>query len=133
MAKPLKILVVDDEQVMRDLFTRVLKLKGYTVTTVESGKEALKKIKEEEFDIAFVDIVMPEMDGVETFRAMKKANPKVHVVMMTGFAVEDKIKAAMQNGAIDYLYKPFDIVEIMTVIGKVEKKAKLKPLSEEEK
>lgn len=130
MTSPIKILVVDDEQVMRDLFTRVLKLKGYSVTTVDSGKEAVEKVKTEEFDIAFIDVVMPEMDGVETFRAIKKVNPKVHVVMMTGFAVEDKIKEAMQNGAIDYLYKPFDIVEIMTVIGKVEKKAKLKPLEE---
>lgn len=128
MANPMKILVVDDEQVMRDLFTRVLKLKGYLVTTVDSGKEAVEKVKEEEFNIAFVDVIMPEMDGVETFKAIKEVNPKVHIVMMTGFAVEDKIKEAMRQGAIDYLYKPFDIVEIMTVIGKVERKAKLKPL-----
>lgn len=130
MASPMKILVVDDERVMRDLFKRVLTLKGYPVTAVESGKEAVEKVKEAEFDIAFVDIVMPEMDGVETFRAIKKVNANIHVVMMTGFAVENKMREAMQNGAIDYLYKPFDIAEIMTVIGKVEKKAKLKPLEE---
>ncbi len=127
----MKILVVDDEKVMRDLFTRVLNLKGYQVTTAESGKEAVEKVKEKEFDIAFiafVDVVMPDMDGVETVKAIKNINPNVHVVMMTGFAVEDKIKEAMQAGAMDYLYKPFDIMEIMTVIGKVEKKAKLKPL-----
>lgn len=130
MVSPMKILVVDDEQVMRDLFTRVLKLKGYIVTTVESGKEAVERVKEEEFDTTFIDVVMPEMDGVETFKAIKEVNPKVHGVMMTAFAVEDKIKEAMQEGAIDYLYKPFDIAEIMTVIGKVEKKAKLKLLKE---
>lgn len=129
----MKILVVDDEQVMRDLFKRVLSLKGYSVTAVDSGKESVEKVKANGFDIAFVDVVMPVMDGVETFRALKEANPKLHVVMMTGFAVEDKIREAMKNGAMDYLYKPFDIVEIMAVIGKVEKKAKLKPLSEEEK
>lgn len=127
MPSPMKILVVDDEQVMRDLFKRVLVLKGFPVTTAESGKEAIERVKVEVFDIAFIDIVMPEMDGVETLRALKRVNQNIHVVMMTGFAVEDKVKEAMQNGAIDYLYKPFDIVEIMTVIGKVEKKARLKP------
>jgi len=134
MASPMKILVVDDERVMRDLFKRVLSLKGYLVTAVESGKEAIEKVKETHFDIAFIDVVMPEMDGIETLRALKKIDPKVQavisVVMMTGFAVEEEIKEAMQEGALDYLYKPFDIVEIMTVIGKAERKAKLKPIGE---
>lgn len=128
MAKVKNILVVDDEKVIRDLFKRVLGLKGYSVTVAESGKKAVEKLKKEEFNIAFIDIVMPEMDGVETFKAIKEINPEITGVMMTAFAVHDKIEKAAQHGAIDYLYKPFDIVEIMTIIGKVEKKANLKPL-----
>lgn len=129
MAK-MRILVVDDEEIIRDLFKRALGIKGYPVIVMESGKEVVEKVKKEEFDIAFVDVVMAGMDGVETMKAIKKIDPKVHIVMMTGFAVESKIKEAMQSGAIDYLYKPFDIVETMAMIGKVEKKAKLKPLKE---
>ena len=128
MAKVKNILVVDDEKVIRDLFKRVLGLKGYSVTVAESGKNAIERVKKNEFDIAFIDIVMPEMDGVETFKAIREINSGITGVMMTAFAVHNKVEEAAQYGAIDYLYKPFDIVEIMTIIGKVEKKANLKPL-----
>lgn len=123
-----RILVVDDEKVIRDLFTRILEAEGAQVTTVGSGEEAVDKIRKEPFDIVFLDIVMPGMDGLETFKVLKRIKPEIVVVVMTGFAVEHKIKEALRLDAFDYMYKPFDVSEIMTTIKKAVKRKNLKPV-----
>ncbi len=99
-----RILVVDDEKVIRDLFTRVLRAQDVQVTTVESGEEAVDKIRKEPFDVVFLDMVMPGMDGLETFKVLKQIKPEIAIVMMTGFAVEHKIKEALSLDSFDYLY-----------------------------
>lgn len=129
-ALPARILVVDDESVIRDLFTRVLALKGYTAVCAKSGPEALDTLKAagQDFLMAFLDIIMPGLDGVETLQEIRALRPDLPVVMMTGYAVEGKIKEAMAAGAFDYMFKPFDIAEIVTHIQKVTKRKALKPL-----
>lgn len=113
--KGLNILVVDDEKRVCELFHEILKEEKHRVTSVTSGEEAVKRMKREPFDVVFLDVVMPGMDGLEAFKAIKRLNPKAIVVMMTGFAVEEKIKEALRLGAIDYLTKPFDVDEILTI------------------
>ena len=130
MPKTYKVFVVDDEQVIRDLFTRILTAKGHEVISVDNGKDALQKVVEQSFDIVFTDIVMPGTDGIATFKAFRKLKPDLPVVIMTGFAVEDKIEEAMSLGAIDYLYKPFDISDIFSILNKFEKKKRLKPVND---
>jgi len=120
--------VVDDEEIIRDLFTRILKAEGVQVTTVASGEEAVDKIRKESFDVVFLDMVMPGMDGLKTFKALKRIKPEIAIVMMTGFAVEHKIKEALRLDALDYLYKPFDISEIMMVLKRAAKRKGLKPI-----
>lgn len=115
---PVDVLVVDDEQVILDLFSRVLGIKGYRVATAKDGREAVDKMKEKPSDIVFLDVVLPGMDGVETLKAIRKVSPKTAVVMMTGFSVEAKIEECLKSGACECLYKPFDIVEIMRAIEK---------------
>ncbi len=119
MENPMKILVVDDEQVIRDLFTRILSIMKHEVTSVLSGEEAIKKAQEEDFDIVFLDIMLPGKDGVETMREIRKINPKIKVVMMTGFSVQDKVDTALAEGAYKALKKPFDIVEIKGAIDEI--------------
>lgn len=123
-----RILVVDDEDSIRSIFRRFLKMKGFMVDEAKSGAEAIEKVKAETYDLVFLDIIMKKMDGLETFKELIKVKPSICVVMMTGFAVEEKVREAMKLGAFDYLYKPFDLNEIMAAITKVEKKEKLKPL-----
>jgi len=123
-----RILVVDDEKVIRDLFTRVLGAQDVQVTTVGSGEEAVDKIRKEPFDVVFLDMVMPGMDGLETFKVLKQIKPEIATVMMTGFAVEHKIKEALSLDAFDYLYKPFDVSEIMATLKKAAKRKYLKPV-----
>jgi CheY-like chemotaxis protein len=122
----MKVLVVDDELVMRQLFTQVLKVKGYEVMHATDGKAAVEKVKKEPYDIIFMDMRMPELDGVEAFREMKKVRPDLTVVMMTGFAIDGELREAMALGAFDFLYKPFNIAEIAGVLNKLRKRANLK-------
>jgi len=130
MPKTYKVLVVDDEQVIRNLFARILTAKGHQVISVDNGKDALQKVMEQSFDIVFTDIVMPGIDGTATFKALRKLKPDLPIVIMTGFAVEDKIEEAMSLGAVDYLYKPFDISEITLILKRLEKKKRLKPVED---
>lgn len=82
MQANINILVIDDEEVMRSLFTDILQEEGHKVITVANGKEALDKVKTEAFDIAFVDVHMPVMDGIKTLRYLREICPKTKIVMM---------------------------------------------------
>jgi DNA-binding NtrC family response regulator len=96
--------------------------KGYSVTTAISGKKAIELVTENSFDIIFMDIKMPIMNGVETYKRIKKINPKTIVIMMTAYAVEELVDEALQEGAYGVIYKPLDIENVSTLIEKVRNK-----------
>ena len=110
-----KILVVDDEDVMRSLFTDVLQDKGYNVTTVEDGQKAMELTKKGYFNIAFLDVHMPIMNGLETLRAIKEISPNTAIVMMDSFP-DFLLEQSEKEGAISCIHKPFDIKEVIMVI-----------------
>lgn len=110
------ILVVDDDDGLSKTLSFVLGHKGYAVTTAKSGPEALEMAKDELFDIVFMDIKMPLMDGVETYKRMKKVRPETVVVMMTAYAVEELVQEALQAGAHGVIYKPLDIEKVLALI-----------------
>ena len=101
-----RILVVDDEPGMRITLEGIIEDEGYDVAGVENGYEALAEVQKKSYDLIFMDIKMPGMNGVETYREIKKASPRSVVVMMTGFSVEELVKEALQEGADGVLYKP---------------------------
>lgn len=113
-----KILVVDDTKIVCLGLEAELTDVGYQVTSAYSGKEAIHKVKEGSFDLVLLDLVMPEMDGVETCKAIKEINPKTEVVLISGHPseVEKKKDAFIAAGGKDgFLRKPFlegEIVEI---------------------
>lgn len=111
--KRLNILVVDDEEKVCALFSEILK--EHEVTKARSGEEAIERVKKKSFDIVFLDVVMPGMNGLEVFKTIKEINPHSSIIMMSGFAVEDKMREAMRLGAVNSLTKPFDIDEILTI------------------
>jgi len=119
MAQGADILVVDDEQVILDLFTRVLGTRGHKITTAKDGYQAIEEVKKGKFDIIFLDIIMPGMNGLETYKKIKEIKANAHTIMMTGYSVEELIEQAIIEGVQDCLRKPFDIVEIMKVVEKV--------------
>jgi len=113
------ILVVDDEPGMRALFTFMLGAKGYQVRTAASGEEAVDDIRSSDCDLVFLDIRMPYMNGLEVFRILREMRPDLAVVMMTGYAVEQLLNDAMEEGAKGFLRKPFTVDELLKSIETV--------------
>jgi len=102
------ILVVDDEFSVRDSLYNWFKTEGYRVDTAENGMAALKKLQESQWDIVLVDIKMPQMDGMELQRHIKKIDNTIIVIVITAYATVDTAVEAMKEGAFDYLSKPVD-------------------------
>lgn len=116
--KRIYVLVVDDEDVMRNLFTDLLTEQGYEVIAVKNGREAVEKVKEINFVIAFIDVHMPVMNGVETLRVIRKIKPQTRIVMMDSFP-DTLIEEAKREGAITCIHKPFEIKEVINLTEEV--------------
>lgn len=117
-----RILVVDDDG-MNLTRTRIILGKDYEVLLANSGIEALAKLRYEEIDMVLLDIDMPEMDGMETFRNMKKAGIKVPVIFLTASGLEEDVVNAINLGAVNYLKKPFRPQELIKRVSQeLEKK-----------
>lgn len=101
-----KILVIDDEKDILELFTRVLK--DYAVKTAENEKEALNWVSRENFDLIFLDIIIPEVSSLELFKLLRKLSPKSKIMLMTGFAAEEEGNRALKLGAAGIMRKPFE-------------------------
>lgn len=114
------ILVVDDEPGMLETLTDLLEEFGYTVETANNGKEAIEKVKANPFDIVFMDIKMPGINGVETFRQLKKIRPGIVVMMMTAYSVEQLIDEAIQEGAKGIMHKPIQLPRVLEFIESIE-------------
>lgn len=110
------ILVVDDLRSMRLTLGGILEDEGYSVMTVEDGYQAIEAVGKRHFDAIFIDIKMPGIDGVQTYREIKKIDSDAAVVMMTAYSVEELVKEALEEGAYAIIYKPFDINMVITII-----------------
>jgi len=119
MEEKASILIVDDNASLCKMMSFVLGRKGYAVTTAKDGMEAITRVKERPFDITFMDIKMPLMDGVETYRRLKKLRPEGVVVMMTAYAVEDLVQQALQEGAYGIIYKPLDTEKVVALVERL--------------
>jgi DNA-binding NtrC family response regulator len=114
-----KILVVDDELIMRESLADWLERDGHQVDKASSGEEALAKFKETRFDILLVDIKMEGISGLEVLKHVKESDPEVVVVMITAYGSISSAIEAMKNGAYDYLLKPFDPNGLGVLIEKI--------------
>ena len=107
-----RILAVDDEAVVLDSFRRILVLEGFSVDTVEHGPEALGLVQRRDYDFVFTDLKMPDMDGVEVVKAVKHLRPDVDVVVITGYGSIETAVQTLQQGACEYVQKPFTADEL---------------------
>jgi DNA-binding NtrC family response regulator len=114
-----KILIVDDELIMRESLAGWLERDGHEIQTALSGEEALKKCKDTRFDILLVDIKMEGMNGLDVLKQVRESDPDVDVVMITAYGSISSAIEAMKNGAYDYLLKPFDPNELGVLIEKI--------------
>lgn len=109
MAKEIKVLMVDDEEQFRATTSKILSKKGFATTIAGSGEEAIELLQQKIPDVVILDIKMPGMDGHDTLTQIKKIQPDVQVIMLTGHGDETSAMESLERGAFDYLTKPCDI------------------------
>ena len=112
-----RALVVDDDRSMVKTLKDVLSLKGWDVTVAYTGKEAVQKSETADFDVVLMDVKMPEMNGVEAFKAMKERNPAVRVVLMTAYAAQELLLEAEREGVLRILSKPVDFAILLPLLS----------------
>lgn len=117
MARKGSVLVVDDEEVMRDVLGRLLVAEGYNVELAKTGEEGLDKFQQRTVDVVLLDVSMPGMGGIRTLEELLKLEPEAVVVMITAYATFDTAIAAWQRGAFNCIKKPFDNDEILKLIS----------------
>jgi two-component system, NtrC family, sensor kinase len=114
-----KILVVDDEDVIRDVLSKYLKRHGYLVDTAEDGNVALKKLEESAgYNLIITDLRMPGMDGLEVLKSIKKTNPYIEVIVLTGYYTIEHAVQAIRVGAFDFICKPCDFTQLVEIVKK---------------
>ncbi len=113
-----KVLLVDDEKDFLEVMAERMATRGIEVSTASSAAEAVSLAEKESFDAIIVDLMMPEMDGLEALKLLKKEKPESQVILLTGHATLEKGIEAMKLGAVDFLEKPADINELTNKIKK---------------
>lgn len=119
-----RLLLVDDEEMYLEYLSKRLINQQYDVTKCLSGEEALERIRDFDFDVVILDVLLPGMDGIETLREISKISPLTEVIMLTGHASLESGLEGMKLGAFDYLRKPCDTEELIAKINQAcERKA----------
>ena len=126
MLKNLKVLVVDDEEEIRNFFRRTLEFDGYQVLTANGGKDGVNFYRRENPDIVLLDIKMADLNGIETLRQIREidSQQKSTIIMLTGHGDIDTARQAMELGAYDYITKPFDLNFLNTLIEEAAREKK---------
>jgi two-component system NtrC family response regulator len=120
-----KILIAEDEKTQRDLLEGFLKKEGFSVEAVANGREALQRLQGGFFDIVALDYKMPELDGLQTLKEIRKLDPDLPVIMMTAYGTIETAVASMKEGALDYLTKPIDLEELLIKFRKIMERSNL--------
>lgn len=120
-----KILIVDDEEIVRSSISDCLKKEGYEILAVEDGYKAIEKVKDEDWNLALVDLKMPGIGGLEVLRKINGINPKLPVIIITAYATVESAVEAMKEDAVDYIMKPFTADELRIRVEKALEKRRL--------
>ena len=115
----MRVFIVDDDRDHAESIADVLTMRGFETELAYSGEAGLARFREADFDIVFMDVKLPGMNGVETFFQFRKVKPDVKVMLMTGFSLEQLVAQAVENGALGVLRKPFEIGELLDVLDQV--------------
>ena len=116
----MKVLITDDQEDMRQLFRRVLQSMGYTCDVAVDGRDCLVKCETENYDVIFLDLVMPELDGETTLQILKRHHPGTSVIVSSIQDDEEAIRQLFKLGATAYIVKPFTSHEIRGVMMTLE-------------
>ncbi|MFC2003374.1 response regulator [Chloroflexota bacterium] len=114
--RPVQVLVVDDEPLVLELFKESLNESGYQVTTTLSSIEALELLNSRRFDLIFLDLLIPELDGAELFRRIRQTDKRIPVAIVTGYPDSDMMGRAMEHGPFTVLKKPFTSDDLLNTV-----------------
>src|SRR4030042_1199811 len=112
-----RILVIDDEDSVRDILSRMLKTKGHQVVVACDGEEGIEKFKNEKFDLVFTDLGLPKISGWEVGKAIKELNPRVPIAMITGWGMELNREKMSESGIALVISKPFNFDQIIQLVS----------------
>jgi DNA-binding NtrC family response regulator len=127
-----RILIIDDDQSIRETLSKALEKAGYVVDTAEDGAEAIEKAQANFYNLALIDIRLPDIEGTKLLTAMKDTTPKMAKIILTGYPALENAIEAVNKGADSYVRKPVDIGELLRVIKKhLEKQAEARVYSQE--
>ncbi len=115
--KPLKVFIVDDDPDFAEGVALTLEIAGHQVEFAYSGEEAVRRFREQDFDITLMDVRMPGMSGVDSFFEFRKIKPDAKVVMMTAYSVEDLLRRAIEAGALGVMHKPFGSDQLLKILN----------------
>ena len=116
MDQKYKILIVDDDETIRSTMKAILEDEGYSVDSAANGKEAIKKTQEQSYNLALLDIRLPDMEGVELLKLMKEPMPRMRKIMVTGFPSLQNAVEAVNKNADAYLIKPVDVDKLLATV-----------------
>ena len=128
MTQAFNILIIDDEDDVRERLKNILERRGYFVLTAKDGLEGLEIMEKNNISVIFCDIVMPRMDGIEFLEKIKKSNFKAEVIMITGCSTVELCIESLQQNALHYLIKPVSIENILDSLNKAEQRIKAKKM-----
>jgi len=114
--KKLSIFVVDDDEDFAESLAEMLESRGHTVEMASNGEDAITRFKETDFDLAFMDVTLPGMNGVESFFEIRKLKPDSKVMMMTGYSMQELLQQAIDHGALGVLDKPLDMNKVLDAV-----------------
>jgi CheY-like chemotaxis protein len=114
-SKVIRVMIVDDDQDLAESLADLLQVHGYEVDIAKDGQDAVEHARSQDFDIAFMDVRMPVMNGVDSYFAIKKMKPEARIVMMTGFK-EPILERAINAGAEGPLHKPFSVEDMLKLV-----------------
>ncbi len=114
-----KILVIDDEEIVRMSCERALQVEGFQTGVASSGSEGLEMLEKDPYDLVLLDVKMPDMDGIEVLGKIKSSWPHIKVIMISGYSTVDTAVEALRSGAVNFIQKPFDPDTLFSAIKDV--------------
>jgi DNA-binding NtrC family response regulator len=119
LADSRSVLVVDDDAQIRSLLADLLKEAGYAVRQAKTGAEATAAVEKQRPDLVMMDVKLPDMDGLDVLKTMKRERPELEIIVMTAFGGSSSAIKAMEHGAYDYVTKPFEIDDLLATLRRV--------------
>ena len=132
MDKQVRILIVDDDETIRKVLEAILQDEGYTIDSADTAKKAIEKSQNEFYNLALLDVRLPDMEGIELLTKLHDTKPKMRKIIITGYPTLQNAVAAVNKGADAYIMKPFDVEKMLhTIKEQLKKQEEEKTYSEE--